>query len=327
MQCLFCNEKIGLMRAAHDREFCCDDHRRRGKAAHSARSMRDDEDSGYYEAWLPEASLTQKKKAGFSPGLGVALVVLAAGAILFMPRRGDEARPGRGERAAAGSGYTAPAAGLRDSVARAFSGGRSSAVLRQDFKLDLGNWQSNWSPKFEMASSDWQQVGKAVRVGSLRLWKPTTQMANYNVNFGAQIDNKAVSWAVRAADHSNYYATKLSLQDQGRGAPKAEIVRYAMVNGKAATKIEMPIPVTLERGKLYDIAMRVSGNKYVTSIDGQVVASWSDDQMKRGGVGFFSEPGERATLHYVNVNERESFMQRFLSFSFLVGPWDMPGIE
>lgn len=319
MRCSYCNAKIGFFRRLVDREFCCEDHKLRATGTYSARSLRDDEYSGNYEAWLPNVGERQKRKATFGPGYGIMLVVLGTLVILFLPGGGGIQPP------AQPMSYAAPANGLKSSFYRVFPGGRPSLSMKEEFKMDLRNWQ----PRGEFASSDWQQLGAAVRVGQLRLWKPTLSLANYNVNFGAQIDQRAVSWAVRASDHGHYYATKVNIDPAGaviggRVVPRAEIVRYAVLGGKASTKIQMPIPIALERGKVYEIAMRVSGSRFVTAINGQVVDTWSDDRIRRGGVGFFSDPGERATLHWVNINEREGFLQRFLSFSMFIGPWDLP---
>jgi hypothetical protein len=281
--------------------------------------LRDDEHSGYYDAWLPSAGARPKKKAAFGPGYGVMLVVFCTLVVLFLPGSGGVVAP------VAPLNYSAPADGLRSSLYRVFPGGRPSLSMKEDFKLDLRNWQS----RGELSLGDWHQSGSAVKIGQLRLWKPTLPLANYNMNFGAQIDQRAVSWAVRAADHGHYYATKLNIDPAGvviagKVLPRAEIVRYAVLGGRQSGKIQMPIPINIERGKVYEIAIRVSGNRFITAINGQVVDTWSDERLRRGGVGFFSDPGEKATLHWVNINEREGFLQKFLSFSLLIGPWDYP---
>jgi hypothetical protein len=61
----------------------------------------------------------------------------------------------------------------------------------------------------------------------------------------------------------------------------------------------------------------------VTTINGQKVDTWSDDRLERGGVGFFSDPGESALINWVRVTAGSSFLDRLLSFSLLVAPHDL----
>ncbi|MBM3739132.1 MAG: hypothetical protein FJW39_25435 [Acidobacteria bacterium] len=316
MRCLHCKNQIGAIRALHDREYCCDEHREQARSAYSARFYRDND----YGSGLNEAIGPPKKKSGFGTGTGIALIVMATLAIMFIP--GDSG-DGGGKPGRQGVGYSGPQ-GLTNSFARMFPASRPSVSIREDFRQDLSNWQGGFSAGRAMA--DWQRIGPAFSIGQLRLWKPTLKMADYNVNFGAQIDTRAVGWAFRAMDHGSYYATKVSLDSHGgvNGSRGAAIVRTVMLGGNQVSKMQLPLPLPLEKGKVYEIAMRVSGGKFVTAINGQVVDSWSDHRLKRGGVGFFSEPGEKSVLHWVSVDERESFFDRFLSFSFLITPWSMP---
>ena len=48
-----------------------------------------------------------------------------------------------------------------------------------------------------------------VRPGSLALYSPSLSLADYEAQFLAIIDQKALSWVVRAEDFSNYYVIKL----------------------------------------------------------------------------------------------------------------------
>jgi len=71
----------------------------------------------------------------------------------------------------------------------------------------------------------------------------------------------------------------------------------------------------------------VRGNHFLTSINGQLMSSWTDNLLSRGGVGFFSESGESALLKWVNVSERDSMLARFTShFSLITVPTSMAGV-
>jgi len=85
--------------------------------------------------------------------------------------------------------------------------------------------------------------------------------------------------------------------------------------------VELPLPLTLERGVDYKVRVSVRGNRFLTSVNGQLISSWMDSRISRGGVGFFSEDGEAALLKWVSVSERDSFIARIAShFSLITFP-------
>jgi len=58
------------------------------------------------------------------------------------------------------------------------------------------------------------------------------------------------------------------------------------------------------------VAVDVKGNRVVTSIEGQEVDSWTDDAIKTGGVGFFSDIGESARLYWMRVTKNQDWLGR-----------------
>jgi hypothetical protein len=65
----------------------------------------------------------------------------------------------------------------------------------------------------------------------------------------------------------------------------------------------------------------VRDGRFLTSVNGQLISSWMDNRLSRGGVGFFSEDGESALLKWVSVSERDSFLGRIVShFSLITFP-------
>jgi hypothetical protein len=320
MRCLQCSKKIGFVRRLVDRQFCCDGHRKRARQVYSARVARDlHYEESIEEGWLGKAgsaSPAAKSGSAFGPGSGVLLVVLSTLMVMFLPS--TPAPDGKGVQS-----YLPPVSGLTDRLSRAFPSSRSTVALREDFRFDMRNWQSAVSG----FSGGWGKVGSAMRVGELRLWKPTLALSDYNIEFAGQIENRALSWAFRAKDQRNYYATKIAI-NRGEGGVgsggRAEIVRYTMFNGTAVNRVALPIPVTAIGNMMYEVKMRVRGDRFTTMVNGQAVDSWTDRRLRRGGVGFFNDPGERSILHWVSISERESFLQRFLSFSFLVHPSAWP---
>jgi hypothetical protein len=79
--------------------------------------------------------------------------------------------------------------------------------------------------------------------------------------------------------------------------------------------------MSLERGVDYRVRMTVQDDHFVTYLNGQVISSWSDSVLKRGGVGFFEDQSDPQKVAWVSVSERDSFMGRMLAhFSLFVVP-------
>ena len=45
--------------------------------------------------------------------------------------------------------------------------------------------------------------------------------------------------------------------------------------------------------------MRIAGNWFPLSIDGQLVETWTDTRLSSGGVGFMGAPEDRARIYWV----------------------------
>jgi hypothetical protein len=62
------------------------------------------------------------------------------------------------------------------------------------------------------------------------------------------------------------------------------------------------------------VAVEVEGNRVITSIEGQEVDRWTDDTLASGGVGFFSEPGERARLYWMKLAANDDLLGRICAY-------------
>jgi hypothetical protein len=188
---------------------------------------------------------------------------------------------------------------------------------------------SDWSTVTLRASADkiddprdW--IGKTRTSASLRLWKKSTALQNYEMEFQGQLEKTSLSWAVRASDGGNYYATKLSIIKAGP-LPNAGLIRYAMVNGKETDRTQVPLPLTLERGVDYRIRVIAQGDRFLTYLNGKVIGSMTDNRLARGGVGFFDDAGDPQKVAWVSVSERDSFLGRLLAnFAVFVIPFEPP---
>jgi hypothetical protein len=207
------------------------------------------------------------------------------------------------------------ASSLRDRL-----GPSTPLTLHENFGTGLANWVGGAD-----SAGTWSRAGDYVLPGKLRLWQPSTRLSNYEMEFLGQIERKGMGWAFRAPDVRNYYGGKLLIVGPGP-LPNANLVRFVVLNGHETERLELPLPLTLDRQTDYRVHVSVRGNRFLTAVNGQLVGSWTDARLGTGGVGFFSEPGEQAAIKWVSVSERDSMLGRFLSyFSIITFPSVPPG--
>jgi hypothetical protein len=320
MICRYCRKKIGPVRKLKDPHFCCDDHRTKATSK-SARAVREAEDLyGFDDAQqLPTwRAITQVKREEKSGQKGLSTTVFAGLAVVFVLLALSQLPMGA---PAAKAISPLPDTNLHQSKSSFgqmignLLQSNGSGTLREDFHSGVANWEG-----FKSVSSDWSMESGVVHPTSLRVWKPSTSLSNYEMEFMGQIERKSIDWAFRASDVRNYYATKLIITKPGP-LPNAGLVRFIVLDGRERERVELPLPLTLERGVDYRVRVSVRGGRFLTSVNGQLVSSWMDNRLSRGGVGFFSEDGESALLKWVSVSERDSFLGRIVShFSLIAFP-------
>jgi hypothetical protein len=302
-----------------DQHFCSADHRKMFRTK-SARALREAEDLfGVEENQIPTWRALTVPKAEDKPeqrraGLGTTIFVGAAVAIVILAvSQLPHSSPAAKAVSPLPSNSHASGGGIGQSISNLIQS-QTSGTMRDDFHSGFSNWEGFKS------GSDWKLDAGQVRPASLQLWKPSTSLTNYELEFMGQINHKSMDWAFRAADLHNYYATKLVITHPGP-LPNAGLVRYIVLDGRERERVELPLPLTLDSGVDYRVRVSVRGDRFLTSVNGQLISSWMDNRISRGGVGFFSEDGESAMLKWVSVAERDSFLARFAShFSLITVP-------
>ena len=213
------------------------------------------------------------------------------------------ARPSAGSR----SQFTAPSAPA-GAVAwvRTAAAKRAAVELTDSFKGVMEGWGS--------ASKGWSRNPEGyVHPGQLALFRPTLKYTDYRMEFLGQIESKGMSWVVRAKDPQNYYAMKFNVVAPGL-RPILSMVHYPVVGGKKGHKVETPLSIMVHNNVPYHVQVQVKGNKFTTSIEGQEVDSWTDETLLAGGVGFFSDAGERARLYWMKVSKNDDWLGRICAF-------------
>ncbi|MDR9900969.1 hypothetical protein G7B40_041945 [Aetokthonos hydrillicola Thurmond2011] len=327
MECLWCGKKLGFLRRILDKEFCSAEHRRLATITPEGVVFEQDATSDYdtRELWTVE----KDKRKGPKKSSGVVVFVALGGAAVLMVALSDGSKSGAPpQNGGGGSALSlpnmpgAPGAGQQSKATSAFSLGslfqsRGSVTLTHDFANGVGDWVSSTAS----AAKDWSIEPSGLRPGSLRIWKRSASLSNYDMEFVGQIEQKSMNWAFRATDSRNYYASKLTINRPANGgAPNAGITRFAMLDGHEVDRVRLPLPISLERGRPYRIRLSVQGTRFITAVNGRTVSSWSDHRISKGGIGFFSEEGESATVRWVSLSERDSTLGRLLSHFAILQP-------
>ena len=326
MLCFLCGKDIGWLRSMVDRQYCSAEHRKEARLA-SAQVMREEEDD--QELW----TVTRSRTKASSPHLAsnqasiVAFLTLAAllVAMLMLPSNGGVSAGAAFPPTSADSGARP---GLFSRAETAIGGAvreHAPVTLHHDFREGLRDWTTVALNASKVDDPrDWKipTAPSVVGPGTLRLWNRSTKLQNYQMEFQAQIERRSMSWAFRASNAANYYATKIQISRPGP-QPNADLIRYVVMNGQESDRVQLPLPLTLERGGNYRVRVAVQGDRFLTYLNGQVVSTWTDARLKRGGVGFFSDDDDEQRISWVNLSERDSFMGRMLAH---FGLFVMPGV-
>jgi hypothetical protein len=317
MLCFLCGKKIGLLRSLVDQQYCSAEHRTEARLA-SAQALRDEEDQ---ELW----SVSKKQKiarSGTSAQTASIFAILTVGgllvAALLLPGNPGTAFPPVSLDNGKKPGLIQRTGGAISDLVRS----SAPITLQTDFHTGLADWSTvalhgmnKVDDPHTLASAP-----NLVHPGSLRLWKRSTSLVNYQMEFQGQLERKSLSWAFRATDENNYYATKILITKPGP-LPNAGLVRYVVMNGREWDRVQLPLPLTLERGGNYKVRVSVQDDHFITYINGQVISSWSDKRLHRGGVGFFADEDDTQQVAWVSLSERDSFLGKMLAhFSLFLMP-------
>jgi hypothetical protein len=186
---------------------------------------------------------------------------------------------------------------------------RAGVEFIDDFRSGLSDWQG----RPDWARSWSYDAAGLVRAGQLALYRPSVKLADYNMQFMAQIEKHALSWVVRARDLENYYVVKLVVTRPGP-MPTVSVVRYPVVGGREGAHIQTPLPLTVRNDTIYRVGMVLQGSQYTLTVQGQVADSWSDQRFLTGGVGFFNGRGDQALLRWVQVSYQYDAVGRLCAY-------------
>jgi hypothetical protein len=316
MLCYLCGNEIGLLRSIVDQQYCCAEHRREARLA-SAKVLREEDEE--QELWSVSKSRQREMARQSLPGgqtSAVAFLALAAlmVAMLMLPK----GKSNQGTTFPPPSN-PAPEQGLFSRTTNVLGGfvrDHAPVTLHQDFQTGFSGWITvalSTTTKVD-DPHDWKTPASpsVVMPGSLRLWSRSTSLRNYQMDFAGEIERKSLSWAFRASNPENYYAAKIQITRPGP-QPNADLIHYVMLNGRESDRVQLPLPLTLERGSEYRVRVSVQDDHFITSLNGQVISSWTDTRLSRGGIGFFADGDDEQKVSWVNLSERDSVLGRMLA--------------
>lgn len=314
MRCLYCQKRIGILRRIADREYCSGEHRRR-MLARSARAARNAAADGEFDETWPlyinsrdEEHTRPTQSNLFSTatfGIFIVIALLVGSMGLSGPNNSNPKYPATG-----------PMEDLRKMIRN-----HAAVRLNDDFHGGLKSWQvaGDRTVTSGTRGPDWTFNHGFVQPGRLRIWKDSVKMTDYQLEFVGQIERKGFGWAFRATDARNYYASKLNVVKPGP-LPATDLIRYTVVDGHESARVSVPIALNVRTDTLYRVIVSVKGQNFSTRVNGQMVDTWSDGRLGRGGVGFFADSGEQASLRWVTVSHRDDLVGRLLSFLGFIQP-------
>jgi hypothetical protein len=121
-------------------------------------------------------------------------------------------------------------------------------------------------------------------------------LSDYRLEFEGSIQIKGLSWVYRAQDPKNYYVSTIELERPGQD-PAFVVAHYAVINGIAQPRAEVPLRVALPLGGHYKIRFEAAGDRFITWVQDQKADEWIDARLKTGGAGLYREGAEQFTLH------------------------------
>ena len=134
------------------------------------------------------------------------------------------------------------------------------------------------------------------------MFRPSLQHADYRIEFDGQIESKAFGWVFRAKDPQNYHAYKIETVKPGL-QPLVALGRVSVIAGVESQKHYTLLEGSVRPDTVFRIRMDSRDGEFTTWVNGQLIEVWQDDRLRFGGVGLFTDIGERAQIRKVQIFE------------------------
>ena len=167
-------------------------------------------------------------------------------------------------------------------------------VIEEHFDAGLDQWSGD--------IVDWKLDAAGARPAGLALFRPTIALSDYEFEFFARIESRAVTYAFRAANVSNYFKITIAMVESGR----YELRRCAVIGGIEEPAATAPLPGVIRPGAAFTVKTRAAQNDFTIWLDGELAARWTDGRMPTGGIGFMAPRDDRARVYWVRLSQIEA---------------------
>ncbi len=186
---------------------------------------------------------------------------------------------------------------------------RAGVLLVDDFRSGLDSWVGQGE-----AAGSWtlDETG-FVKPVKIAIFRPSMGLADYSMEFLAQVDKKALNWVFRAKDPRNFQVVKLMIARPGP-LPTLVLRRYAVLDGRETLHKDTVLPITVRGDALFDVNLEAHGADFSVRVQGRLVDSWTDGRLPSGGVGFFSGKGESSRIRWVHFQHQYDVLGRICAY-------------
>jgi hypothetical protein len=171
----------------------------------------------------------------------------------------------------------------------------SGASLIED---DFSNGAELWSGD----TAEWNLDAAGVRPAGLALFKPSLGAGDYEFEFLARIESKAVTCVLRALNSNNYHKFTIRRSTSG----EHELRRSVVIDGVEENVAVVPVTGLPAKQSALTVKARARRNDFAILVEGQTITRWTDGRLPSGGVGFTAGKGERARIYCVRLTLFES---------------------
>jgi hypothetical protein len=169
-----------------------------------------------------------------------------------------------------------------------------TSLIEDDFSNGADLWAGD--------TTEWNLDAAGVRPAGLALFKPSLGMSDYEFEFLARIESKAVTCVLRALD-SNHYQ-KFTIRRSASG--EHELRRSVVVGGVEEGGTVVPVTGLPAKQSAFTVKARARRNDFSIVVEGHTVTRWTDSRLPVGGAGFTAGRGERARIYCARLTLFES---------------------
>jgi hypothetical protein len=81
------------------------------------------------------------------------------------------------------------------------------------------------------------------------------------------------------------------------------------------------VPINARPDMLYRVRVDAHDDDFSLEVQGQMIDSWSEPRLRRGGIGFFSARDEESRVRWVQVTHQYDMLGRLCAY---LAPYNIP---